>query len=143
MASSLDFAGDVRTLHGAITFQRAITEADVVTFAALTSDAAPIHLDASYAAGQPVGRRIAHGALLVGLMSAAASRWVAQESIDALSGGYDGVRFLRPVYLGDTVVVGYARWREEPLRRRIVAAVQVRNQHDELVAVASHILVRT
>ena len=49
---------------------RAVTEADIVAFAAVTGDTNPVHLDADYAATTSFGERIAHGMLSAGHISA-------------------------------------------------------------------------
>jgi 3-oxoacyl-[acyl-carrier protein] reductase len=51
-------------------FERPITEADVLAFAAGSGDANPLHVDAGYAAGTSYGGRLVHGAFQVGLASA-------------------------------------------------------------------------
>ena len=53
--------------------------------------------------------------------------------------GYDGIRFLKPVYLGDTVTVIYTIETVDHERQRTTADIQIRNQDDVLVAVAKHI----
>lgn len=57
-----------------VRFSKAITEADVETFARLSGDENPIHLDESYAERTRFGRRIVHGALATSLVSAALAR---------------------------------------------------------------------
>jgi acyl dehydratase len=52
----------------------------------------------------------------------------------------DKVRFLSPVFLGDTVTVHYEIASINLQRRRSVAKVEVNNQNGALVAVADHIL---
>lgn len=42
---------------------RAVTQADVEAFAAVSGDRNPLHLDADYAAASVFGRRVAHGVL--------------------------------------------------------------------------------
>ena len=54
-------------------FAKTITETDLVLFAGLTGDFDPIHVNEDYAARTPFGRRIAHGALVMGLLSTTAS----------------------------------------------------------------------
>jgi len=54
--------------------------------------------------------------------------------------GYDRVRFLKPVFLDDTVTVTYEVVTIDEERRRTVAQVEARNERDELVAVAHHIM---
>lgn len=132
----------VRELPGAMTFSKTVTEFDVYSFAGVTGDFYPVHIDAEYAATQPVGERVAHGILILGLMSTTAARWMTRESIDGLSYGYDRVRFTRPVLFGDTITVDYAQVGESHGGSRITARVEARNQHDQVVAVAEHTLWR-
>ena len=54
--------------------------------------------------------------------------------------GFDKVRFLAPVFLGDTVTVEYTIARLDLERRRSVAEVRITNQDGTLVAVAEHLL---
>lgn len=130
----------VRDRPDATTFSKTISESDVYAFAGITGDFYPVHIDATYAAKQPVGERVAHGVLLMGLMSTTAARWMLSQSIDGLSYGYEGVRFIRPVRFGDTVTVAYAKESQTEDGRKIFAKVEAHNQHDELVGVAQHIV---
>jgi acyl dehydratase len=81
---------------------RTVTEADVVSFAALTGDWHPQHADAVWAADSQFGERIAHGMLVlsfaVGLVPLDPQRIVALRRVS------DAV-FKRPVLLGDTIHV--------------------------------------
>jgi acyl dehydratase len=54
--------------------------------------------------------------------------------------GYDRIRFLGPVFIGDTVTVTYRIAEVDAERRRSRSEIEVRNQDGELVAVAQHIL---
>jgi 3-hydroxybutyryl-CoA dehydratase len=66
----------------------------------------------------------------------------ARASADELpvSLGYDRVRFLAPVFFGDTVTVDYRITAIDLDRRRATADIQVVNQDGTLVAVATHVL---
>ena len=79
---------------------RTITEADLVSFAALTGDWHPQHADAEWAAGSPFGERIAHGMLVVsyaiGLLP------IDPERVTALR-GLRSVVFKRPAPIGTTI----------------------------------------
>ncbi len=130
----------VRDLPGALQFSKTIGEFDVYSFAGITGDYYPVHIDAEYAAKQPVGERVAHGILIMGLMSTAGGQWMTREGIDGLSYGYEGVRFTKPVRFGDTITVAYAKVAESDDGHRITSRVEARNQHDEVVAVAQHII---
>lgn len=53
-------------------FRKTIREADLLAFSEITGDHDPIHVDEAYAARSRFGRRIAHGALVMGLLSTTA-----------------------------------------------------------------------
>jgi acyl dehydratase len=127
-------------MPGALRFTKTVSESDVYLFAGITGDYSPVHIDAEYAARQPVGGRVAHGVLLLGLMSAAAAQWAIREHVDILSYGYDGVRFIKPVRFGDTITVAYAKDFEDASGRKWLSRVEAHNQRGELVGVAQHIL---
>ena len=89
------------------------------------------------------GRLMAHGALLVGFMSTVSTQMIAhsrEAEETPVSVGYDKIRFLKPVFLGDTITVAYTVTEIDTDRRRSTAGIEVTNQDGELVAVASHIL---
>ena len=77
-----------------------ISEDDVLTFAKITGDDNPIHVDAEYAENTRFGHQIVHGVLLLGLISKVLGRdFPGHGSIAvALS-----CRFLRPVRVGSEV----------------------------------------
>jgi 3-hydroxybutyryl-CoA dehydratase len=126
------------------TFSKTVGESDVYLFAGITGDFAPNHVNKAFMEKSSYGRLIAHGALLVGFMSAASTIAIgaARASADELpvSLGYDRVRFLAPVFFGDTVTVDYRITAIDLDRRRATADIQVTNQDGTLVAVATHVL---
>jgi acyl dehydratase len=91
---------------------RTITEADVVSFSALTGDFHPQHTDAAWASASPFGERIAHGMLIlsyaVGLVQ------FDPEFVVALRRVSEAV-FKRPVRLGDTIHIAGSIERIEPV----------------------------
>jgi acyl dehydratase len=91
----------------------------------------------------PYGKLMAHGALMVGFMSTVSTMAIAHTR-DAeetpVSVGYDKVRFLKPVFLGDTITVNYTIAEIELERKRSYADIEIYNQDGELVAVGKHIL---
>jgi acyl dehydratase len=81
---------------------RTITEADIVLHAGQTGDFFPHHMDAEWAATQPIGQRIAHGTLI---LSIAVGMTAGDINPQAMSYGYDRIRFIKPVFIGDTITV--------------------------------------
>jgi 3-hydroxybutyryl-CoA dehydratase len=124
-------------------FTKTVGETDITLFAGISGDFARNHVDEAYMARSGAGGRIAHGALLVAYMSAASTRMTDRLPDDSelipVSLGYDRIRFLRPVRIGDTVTVDYEVASVDAGARRGAAAVEVRNQRGELVAVATHV----
>ena len=115
---------------------RTITEADLVSFATLTGDFHPVHVDAEWAGESEFGGRIAHGALLlsycVGLVP------FDPEHVLALR-GFDRVVFKRPVRIGDTIrVEGEVESKKEldGVSGLVEFSWRIVNQRGEAVALA-------
>ena len=124
-------------------FTKTVSESDVYQFAGITGDFSPNHVNKAYMEKSSFGRLMAHGALIVGFMSTVSTQIIAhsrEAEETPVSVGYDKVRFLKPVFLGDTITVAYTVSEIDVVRRRSTAGIEVTNQNDELVAVASHIL---
>ena len=81
---------------------RVITDETVHEFAKLSGDTQPLHLDERYASNTRFGRRIAHGALLVGMVSAVLGVEMAGQDATIIFLGLN-VNFINPVYVGDEV----------------------------------------
>ena len=128
-----------------VTCSKTVSESDIYLFAGITGDFARNHIDEAYMRKSPFGRRIAHGALVVGFMSRASSLILeraplATDGSIPVSLGYDRIRFLKPVFVGDTLSISYRIDRHDPAKPRTTAKVEVTNDRNELVAVAEHIL---
>ena len=124
-------------------FTKTVSESDVYQFAGITGDFSPNHVNKAYMEKSSYGRLMAHGALIVGFMSTVSTQIIAhsrEAEETPVSVGYDKVRFLKPVFLGDTITVAYTVSEIDVVRRRSTAGIEVTNQNDELVAVASHVL---
>src|SRR5215467_5427741 len=128
-------------------FAKTVGETDIVMFAGITGDFSETHVNEQYMKERSnLGGRIAHGALLVGYMSTASTISIAhiihQEGLTdfPVSAGYDKIRFLKPVLLGDTVTVTYTVASVDKEKGRSVAKVEVVNQNGELKAVGEHIM---
>jgi acyl dehydratase len=128
------------------TFSKTVSETDIVMFAGISGDFAEIHVNEHYARARNLPGRIAHGVLTMAYMSSA-STVACAHIVDrpdltdfAVSAGYDKVRFLRPVLIGDTLTVHYTVQSIDRERGRDVAKVEVVNHRGETVAVAEHVM---
>ncbi|WP_233856147.1 MaoC family dehydratase [Paraburkholderia sp. HD33-4] len=128
-------------------FAKTVGEADVTLFAGLTGDFSDTHINEQYMQEKSaIGTRIAHGALLVGYMSTASTISIAhvihRTDLDEfpVSAGYDRIRFIRPVLLGDTVTVIYKVTEIDEEKRRSTADMEVVNQRGEVVAAGRHLM---
>ncbi len=123
-----------------VELSRTIAESDVYLFAGITGDGGRNHQDEAYMRTTRYGRRLVQGGYLLGLMSAASVLWAGQLSIPGVSYGYDRVRFTGPVFIGDTIRIRYevASWDEA--RSLVRSNVTCVNEHEDVVAVATHIL---
>jgi acyl dehydratase len=124
-------------------FNRTVRADDLASFAELSGDFDPIHMDDAYAARSRYGRRIAHGILGMAPLSAASAIISARAKERGAPGvsvslGYDRIRFLKPVFIGDTLSARYTVQALEGDRSR--SKVEVRNQHGELVVAGEHIM---
>jgi acyl dehydratase len=124
------------------TIGRTITETDVVLHAGQTGDFYPHHMDAEWCRTQPFGQRMAHGTLV---FSVAVGMTAGVINPRAMSYGYDRLRFVRPVFLNDTihVQVSIKELREDvkrPAHGIVVEALEAVNQRGETVLVAEHLL---
>jgi acyl dehydratase len=125
-----------------VEFAKTIGESDIYLFAGITGDFSPNHVNAEYMKSTPYGGIIAHGALVVGLMSTCSTRVLdhATSPRPAVSYGYDRIRFVKAVRVGDTITVTYEIVGVDVSRAMTTGAVTATNQHGQVVAVATHIL---
>jgi acyl dehydratase len=122
-------------------FGRTITEADFVIHAGHTGDYFPHHVDAAWCATQDIGQRIAHGTLVFSVGIGLTATTINPR---AMSYGYDRLRFIRPVHIGDTIttITRIADKRDHPRRTGhgvVVESVDMRNQRDETVLACEHL----
>ena len=77
-----------------------ITDETIRLFADVTTDTNPLHLDDEYAAGTRFGKRIAHGMISAGLISATIANDLPGPGTVYLN---QTLKFKLPVFPGDTV----------------------------------------
>jgi acyl dehydratase len=122
-------------------FGRTITETDFVVHAGHTGDFFPHHMDAAWCATQPFGQRIAHGTMVFAIGIGLTATTI---NPHAMSYGYDRLRFIRPVHIGDTLttITRIADKRDHPKRTHqgvVTENVDIRNQHGETVLACDHL----
>jgi 3-hydroxybutyryl-CoA dehydratase len=120
---------------GALT--KTITEDDVLRFAAASGDFNPVHIDEAYAQTTRFGHRIAHGVLTAGIISS-----VLGGDIPGLGTIFTElhIRFLLPVYLGDTITAT-AIVSNIVHEKRVSLVVAGVNQHRKDVALGHAIVI--
>ena len=123
------------------TLGRTITETDLVLHAGQTGDFYPYHMDAEWCKTQDFKQRIAHGTLI---FSVAVGMTAGVINPEAFSYGYDRLRFIKPVFIGDTIHVRVAikekREHKKPGYGVVCELVEVFNQQDETVLACEHLL---
>ena len=120
---------------------RTVTETDIVIHAGQSGDFFPHHMDEEWCKTQPFKKRIAHGTLIftiaVGLTAGAINEV-------AMTYGYERLRFIKPVFIGDTikvtVTISNKKDHKKPNFGLVTELVEVFNQHNELVMLCEHIL---
>jgi oxepin-CoA hydrolase/3-oxo-5,6-dehydrosuberyl-CoA semialdehyde dehydrogenase len=124
-----------------VTPRRTVTEADIVNFAGISGDFFYAHMDDIAARDSIFERRVAHGYFV---LSAAAGLFVDAAPGPVLANyGLESLRFVKPVYPGDTIQATLTckqktakENREGQVPQGVVAwDVEVRNQTGEMVAV--------
>jgi acyl dehydratase len=128
-----------------VTLDREVTEAAVNGFADISGDHSPNHTDEGSMSGSAYKGRIAHGALLVAYMSACSTEIVervpnVRATETPVSLGYDGIRFIKPVFIGDRLSLKYKVRAIDPARRRALSDITITNQAGDTVCVGEHIL---
>lgn len=123
------------------TLGRTITEADIVIHAGQTGDFYPHHMDVEWCRAQEFGQRVAHGTLI---FSVAVGMTAGDVNPLAFSYGYDRLRFVKPVFIGDTIQCNVTIAEQRPHKRPelgfVVERLEVSNQRGETVLVCDHLL---
>lgn len=123
-----------------VSCSKTISESDVYLFAGITGDFCANHVNEEYMKKTPYGRRIAHGVLGLGISCAASTRFGEMSSVPCVSYGYDKIRFIKPIFIGDTITATYTCEVIDEENKKTFSKIEIKNQNGELCTVATHIL---
>ncbi|MBU7031164.1 MAG: MaoC family dehydratase N-terminal domain-containing protein [Theionarchaea archaeon] len=116
---------------------RTVTECDITRFAGLSGDYNPLHIDEEFARRSQFKGRIAHGALTFSILTGFWDQLgIIKDTVVALY-GVDSMRFIRPVFIGDTLsgiieVVGKEEREEDGI---VTLRNEMRNHREEQVMI--------
>ncbi|HEY9194891.1 MAG TPA: MaoC/PaaZ C-terminal domain-containing protein [Mucilaginibacter sp.] len=120
---------------------RTVTETDIVIHAGQSGDFFPHHMDEEWCKTQPFKKRIAHGTLIFTIAVGLTAHVINEV---AMTYGYDRLRFIKPVFIGDTikatVTISNIKEHKKPGFGLVTELVEVFNQHGEVVMVCEHVL---
>ena len=116
---------------------RTVTESDIVSFAGLSGDYTQIHTDVEFSKQTPIGRRVAHGLLGLAIASGLAVRTGVLEGTVIAFREITDWKFVKPIFIGDTVRVVQNVLEVKALPRLGGGAINIElkilNQNDEIV----------
>jgi acyl dehydratase len=128
--------GNIRTTN-----ERNISEQDINFHAKESGDYFPHHMDEEWCKTQPFKKRIAHGTLIFTIAIGLTADFVNEV---AMTYGYDRLRFIKPVFINDsikvTVTIKEKKEHKKPEFGLVTELVEAFNQHNELVMLCEHIL---
>jgi acyl dehydratase len=107
-----------------------ITGDVVEKFADVSNDNNPLHLDEEFAKTTRFGRRIAHGMISAGLISAVHGTLIPGQGAVYMS---QTLKFRRPVFLGDTLTAWAEVLEKDDVKKRVTMKNKVENQNGEVV----------
>lgn len=120
---------------------RTVTEADIVNFAGVIDDFHPIHVSETFARDRTMfDGRIAHGNFIASVSEAI----VLEENPRSFSYGHDNVRFVNPVYVGDTISVSREvvdKEEHDAEYGKVVYRYETTTQDGEVVCVNDHTMI--
>ena len=111
-------------------FTKTFTEEDVRRFIEITGDVNPLHVDDSFAAGTQFGRRVIHGMLSASIFSTMVGMLLPGAGAIYRS---QTLRFLLPVYVGDTVTAHFVVRSVDRARHRLEIDAWIENEAGQRV----------
>ena len=109
---------------------KVITEEMIKTFAEISGDTNPVHLDEEYAKESIFGERIAHGILVTGLISNVMGCQLPGYGSIYIS---QTVQFLRPVKIGDEITATIEIIDKDEKKGTVKCSTICKNQNNKMV----------
>jgi 3-hydroxybutyryl-CoA dehydratase len=120
-----------------ISVGRTVTESDIVNFAGISGDYNQMHVDADYSKNTPFGQRVAHGLLGLSIASGLAVQTGILEGTIIAFREINEWKFIKPIFIGDTIHVELEVKEVKELRRigggSVIIELVVKNQTGETV----------
>lgn len=115
-------------MQGSIT--KTITETDIILYSGISLDINPVHINENYAAETFFKKRIAHGMLSAGLISAVLGTKLPGEGSIYLE---QSLKFVKPVFINDTITAMAEVIELYDEKNIVVLSTICKNQKDEIV----------
>ena len=109
---------------------KTVTEADVIMYSGITLDTNPAHLNEEHAKKTIFKKRIAHGMLTAGFVSAVLGTKLPGEGSIYLG---QELKFTAPVYMGDTITAEAEIIELIPEKNRVILRTTCTNQDGKVV----------
>ena len=119
---------------------KTIFQTDTYLFAGITEDFSPYHTNVEFVKEQGYERLLVHGALSFSFSSSLAFHAQKKSGQPAVSYGYDHVRFVNPLFIGDTLTSTYTITKIDEIDNKTYAEVKGTNQDGKVIFVCTHIL---
>ncbi len=111
-------------------FTKTVSEHDVYSFAGVTGDTNPVHINHEYAKETVFGKRIAHGILAVGFISTVLGTKLPGPGSIYVN---QNCQFVKPVFIGDTITAMVEVTKKDEKKNRVWLRTYCTNQAGELV----------
>lgn len=123
-------------------FSKTLTETDVYLFAGITGDFSRMHTNEAFMKKTKFKTRIVHGVLsfAIGVTASTLIQEQARAEMPSVSYGFDKLRFIRPVFFGDTLTGTYTIDEVDEASLKTCAKLEVTNERGEICIAARHIL---
>lgn len=112
-------------------FTKTVTDYDVYSFAGVSGDFNPSHMDAQYASATPFGKIIAHAVLSMGFISNVLAAQLPGPGVIYVR---QSLEYKRPIFVDDTITATVEVIKKDEVKNRVWLHTYTTNQNGEVVA---------